>query len=104
MIALIAENREGIIQLCRRHRVRVLELFGSAADGSFQPESSDVDFLVEFESLQRGEHYDCYFGLLEGLQDLLRRKVDLVDPDGMRNPYFIRRVNESRRPVYDARS
>ena len=102
MIAVIDDQRERLETLCRRHRVRRLEVFGSAADGTFNPESSDLDFLVEFFSLGPGEHYEAYFGLWEGLEALFERKVDLVEPQAMRNPYFIRRVNESRKLLYAA--
>jgi predicted nucleotidyltransferase len=50
MIALLAEKRGDIDELCRRYRVNRLELFGSSFDGDFDQEKSDVDFLVEFES------------------------------------------------------
>jgi len=100
----VLEKEAELAELCRKHRVRRLEVFGSAADGTFDPERSDLDFLVEYEDLQPGEHYDAYFGLWEGLQALFGRKVDLVEPSGMTNPYFIRRVNESRTLIYDSGS
>ncbi len=102
MHRLIEEHKEQLDGLCRRFDVRRLEIFGSAADGTFKPESSDLDFLVEFVPLAPGDHYEAYFGLWEELQSLFGRKVDLVESDAMRNPYFIRGVNESRRPVYAA--
>ena len=37
-----------LAELCRRHRVRKLSLFGSALSGT-APQDSDVDLLVEFE-------------------------------------------------------
>jgi hypothetical protein len=36
------------------------------------------------------------------LVSLFGRSVDLVEPGGMRNPYFINRVNETRRMIYAA--
>jgi predicted nucleotidyltransferase len=39
---------EALAQLCRRHRIRRLSLFGSVLQGTARPDS-DVDFLVEFE-------------------------------------------------------
>lgn len=102
MIAEIGEQIDAVSELCRRYRVRRLEVFGSAADGTFDPARSDLDFLVEYLPLAPGEHYDAYFGLVEGLEALFGRKVDLVEAHMMSNPYFIRRVNESRRVVYDA--
>ena len=104
MIRAIDEQKGALAELCRRHRVRVLEVFGSAADGTFRPESSDIDFLVEFFPLGPGECYDAYFGLLESLQELFKRRVDLVHVECLKNPYFIRGVNSSRKLVYDARS
>ncbi len=102
MHCLIEENRDELNQLCQRFKVHRLELFGSAADGSFDLATSDLDFLVEFLELQPGEHFDAYFGLLESLRDLFQRKIDLVETKAMRNPYFIRRVNESRTSIYAA--
>ncbi len=102
MHRLIEDNRVELNQLCQRFKVHRLELFGSAADGSFDLDSSDLDFLVEFLRLQPGEHFDAYFGLLEALRDLFQRKIDLVETKAMRNPYFIRRVNESRISIYAA--
>ena len=102
IVELVEKERTTLAELCRRHRVHRLEVFGSAADGTFKPESSDLDFLVEFSPLSPGEHYEAFFGLWEELQALFGRKVDLVEPKAMRNPYFIRRVNESRKLVYAA--
>jgi len=102
MIAEIDTQRDQLEKLCRKHRVRRLEVFGSAADGTFDPERSDLDFLVEYEKLSPSEHYEAYFGLWEDLEALFHRKVDLVEPHTMRNPYFLKEVNATRKPVYAA--
>ncbi len=99
---VIEGKRKELAQLCERFRVQRFEVFGSAADGTFDPETSDLDFLVEFLPLREGEHFDAYFGLLEELQGLFERRIDLVETGAMRNPYFIRRVNESRTAIYAA--
>lgn len=101
MIAEIDLQRETLAKLCRKHRVRRLEVFGSAADGTFDPTRSDIDFLVEYLPLQSGEHYEAYFGLMEDLERLFGRRIDLVDATCLRNPYFIQGVNESRTSVYE---
>ena len=54
-------------ELCTRYGVCRLELFGSSATGGFDASRSDLDFLVEFLPLQRGQHADAYFGLKEEL-------------------------------------
>lgn len=99
----IVENKRAAIEaLCRRYGVRRLELFGSAATGQFGPEHSDLDFLVEFEQLPSGEFFRCYFDLLEALQELLGRKVDLVSPRAIQNRFMLAAVNRARIPLYAA--
>ena len=98
----IARHRAAINETCRRHRVRSLDLFGSAATGSFRPGESDFDFLVEFETMPSNGYADAYFGLLEALTDLLGRPVDLVVASAIRNPHFRESVEESRIPLYAA--
>lgn len=104
MVTIIQAQRSELESLCCKHPVRRLEVFGSAADGTFDPARSDIDFLVEYEELQPGEHYEAYFGLWEDLEALFGRKIDLIDPETIRNPFVLRRVNESRKLVYDAGS
>ena len=100
---LCVESKQAeLVELCREYRVRKLELFGSAANGRFNPETSDLDFLVEFDTTPRGESARCYFGLLFGLEDLLGRKVDLVDFRAIQNPYFLRSINKDRVVLYAA--
>src|SRR5216117_991529 len=100
MIDLIEQHRPALQELCRRYRVKTLEVFGSAADGTFDPARSDLDFLVQFSATEPRLHYECYFGMLESLQTLFGRPIDLVEADAMRNPYFIRGVKGSRRLLY----
>src|SRR4051812_13690407 len=100
MHPIVAEKCQEIAELCRRYHVRRLELFGSATGDQFNPESSDVDFTVEFEPLERSDYSDAYFGLLEGLELALGRPVDLITTRSIRNPYFKRRIEETRVPIY----
>ena len=86
--------------LCVSHRVRQLELFGSAVTGEFDPARSDIDFVVDFEPGDPATLFDRYFGLKESLEKLFGRSVDLVMAGAMRNPHFIASVNRSRRTVY----
>ena len=98
----IIEHRREIEEICRRYRVRRLELFGSATSDSFDPQRSDVDLLVEFEPLADGEHADAYFGLKESLASLLARPVDLVMTNAIRNRYFLEAIEPTRTLLYAA--
>jgi hypothetical protein len=103
LIAEIDERRAEIEQLCRRYRVQRLDLFGSAAGGGFRPDESDLDFLVEFHADARGPGYaDRYFGLLESLEELFHRPVDLVVASAISNPFFRQSVEETRVRLYAA--
>ncbi len=84
----LMRRRSEIERLCRQHRVRRLELFGSAATGGFRPGESDLDFLVEVEPLPAGTYADTYFGLLDALERLFDVPVDLVVASAIKNPYF----------------
>lgn len=100
MHPVIERHRVELSDICRRFFVARLEVFGSAADGDFDESTSDLDFLVEFAGVPDHERFGVYFGLLHALEDLFGRKVDLVEAGAPRNPYFLRRLNESRRIVY----
>jgi len=99
--AVVQSNRIAIEELCRRFEVARLEVVGSAADDTFNPRRSDIDFLVDFLPLPRGTMFDTYFGLLESLEALFGRKIDLVDATCLTNPYFIAGVHASRRTVFE---
>jgi uncharacterized protein len=101
MQADIAEKREALAALCRRYGVKRLEVFGSAARGAdFDPDRSDFDFLVEFEERGDGSPRVQFFGFAEALEALLGRRVDLVEPSAVRNPYLRASINRSRELVY----
>lgn len=100
MIDLLESKRAEIIALCKHYRVQRLDVFGSAATGPFDPQKSDVDFLVEFQPLPPGQRAEAYFGLLEALQTLLGRPVDLVVARAIQNPYFRQAVDRTREVLY----
>ena len=102
MIPLIEEKRQELESLCKRFGVKRLELFGSAADGTFEQGRSDLDFLVEFGEIADGAHADHYFGLLFALEALFARSVDLVMTEAVENPYFLADVDRSRIVLYAA--
>jgi predicted nucleotidyltransferase len=88
--------------LCVRHRVGRLDLFGSAARGDFDPASSDLDFLVEFEPMPPREHAKSFFGLLDDLAGLFGRRIDLLEPEPIENPYLRASIERSREVLYEA--
>lgn len=95
-------DREKVAELCRKHGVRRLVLFGSAARGTdFDPRHSDIDFLVEFDPATP-KLFRRYQDLQRELEDLLGRPVDLVGRRSLENPYFARTVFEASEELYAA--
>ena len=89
-------------QLCAKHHVRNLELFGSATSSRFDPETSDLDFIVEFVDSESSVLFTTYFDLKESLEELFERPVDLVMADAIRNQYFLESIAPSRTRLYAA--
>lgn len=104
MIPLVEQNLGAIAELCRRFGVRKLDLFGSAATGEFNEETSDIDFIYEFAEREGLDHFHRFFDFMEALEALLGRKIDLNPEPSGRNPIYTRSVNRSRVPVYRERS
>lgn len=104
MIAqVVTEKLAEIRAACEKHRVRNLWLFGSATTPEFDPERSDLDFLVEFEpGVKRGAFDDVYFLLLDDLRAIFGRKIDLAERKAITNRYMIRSIESTRTPVYAA--
>jgi predicted nucleotidyltransferase len=103
MIDLIEEHRGEIEALCREFGVTRLELFGSAATGEFDPERSDIDFLVDYPpDYDFGLWLSRYFEFKERLEEVLGLPVDLVMMSAMRKPWFIEAVNQTRQLLYAA--
>ncbi len=102
MIPAIEEHRAELVELCRHHHVVRLSLFGSATRNDFDPERSDLDFLVDFEPQPMGGYADSFFGLLESLELLFGRSIDLVVDSAIRNPYFRQSVDQTTSLLYAA--
>ena len=95
-------ERQKVRELCLRYGVERLDLFGSATERHFDPERSDLDFVVLFRDRDEQGLFDRYFGLKEDLGRLFDREVDVLMDGAIKNPYFKRNVNESRTPLYAA--
>jgi uncharacterized protein len=103
MHPIIEQNLTAIRTLARDYGVTRLEVFGSVCTPEFDPNRSDIDFLVEYP-----DDYDFgpWLGRLQDFQqalaDLLGYKVDLVMTSALRNKWFRRLANETRTVLYDA--
>jgi len=79
MIPLVADRLQAIRELCREYGIERLELFGSAATEAFDPDRSDVDFLVSYPAgYDFGPWLARHQDLEAALNLLLGHDVDLV--------------------------
>ena len=98
----IESRTKEIAEICRRHRVKRLDLFGSAARGAdFDPETSDADFLVAFTPPMRDDLFDRFMGLKLDLSDALDRDVDLIRMGTVRRQHIQAHIDGSRETVYE---
>ena len=75
---------ERIPDLRKKFGIRKIGIFGSVAQGKAS-EESNVDVLVEFEEGQAS--FDHFMELIQYLEDLLGKRVDLVTTRGL-SPYL----------------
>lgn len=98
---MLEKNTEAIHNLCKKHKVAKLYAFGSVLTSAFN-EDSDVDFLVEFERNDIPRFVGNFFELQFALEDLLCRKVDLIEYEAIQNPYFKEEIDETRRLIFES--
>ena len=91
-----------LASLCRRYGVQQLYVFGSAVTDAFKPERSDVDVLVTLADAPPTEQGDTLLALWESLEQLFQRRVDLLTPNSLRNPYLKAEIERTKQFVYDA--
>lgn len=102
MNKLISDSVDKIIALCEKHKVISFSLFGSAARDTMT-ENSDIDFLVSFsEDLEVLEYADNYFSLLDGLETIIGKKIDLVSVKSLKNPILKEAIYSSKIDLYAA--
>ncbi len=85
---------------CRRWKIREFSLFGSVLREDFGPES-DVDVLVSFDP---DSEWDLFHlaEMRDELMALFGRDVDLVEKEGLRNPFRRRTILDTREVIYHA--
>lgn len=88
---LLKEKREEILSLAAQHGASNVRIFGSVARGVAKPDS-DVDFLVEMET---GRSLLDRVALIQDLEDLLGKKVDVANVKGLRDAWRDRILNEA---------
>ena len=96
-------NKDKLYELCEKHKVQELYLFGSILTDKFN-ETSDIDILIQFFQMDLLDYFDNYMELKEELEKLFKRPVDLVENQAIRNPIFRKVVDREKRLVYERKN
>jgi predicted nucleotidyltransferase len=100
MHSIFETHKNELTSLCEKFGVSKLESFGSICTGAFDPDHSDLDMIATFEDT--GPGYSVrYLGLVESLEHLLDRHVDLLTPSAIKSPLFRRSVDACRQVIYE---
>ena len=104
MVEAIATKLEDVRSLCQKHGVVRLWLFGSAVKPGVRFDAdSDFDFLVEFDRKHvplRG-FSDPFWQLLMDLEEVLGRRIDLVELRPFKDPHFAAELEHTRQLIYE---
>ena len=92
-------DKTKLTNLCRAMGVKSLSVFGSVVRRAFVPGQSDIDFLVEFDSVS----LDGYFDFLDGLKKIFHyENIDLVTSAALKNRIIRQEILSSQENIYAA--
>jgi len=100
---LIDNYKNQIVELCDNHKVKELYLFGSILTDKFN-DSSDIDMLIQFHQVELLDYFDNYMDLKEKLEKILKRPVDLLENQAIRNPIFRQVLDREKRLFYERKN
>ncbi len=99
MNPVVEKYRNQIINLCEKHKVKSLYVFGSVLTTEFNDES-DIDFIVDFLPQDVFEYTENYYELKFALESMFEREIDLLEAKAIKNPYFKAILDENKKLIY----
>lgn len=91
--------KDDVNKLCIQYNVKSLYVFGSVLTNRFT-KKSDIDLVVEIDTIDPYEYADSYFNLKFALQDLFKRKIDLLESKSIKNQYIRENIDQSKMLIY----
>lgn len=98
-MSIIQEHAAEINSLCENHKVKQLYAFGSVLTDKFNS-NSDIDLIVDFLQLDLLDYADNYFDLKFALENVFKRKIDLLEEKAIKNPFFKQAIKQQRQLLY----
>jgi predicted nucleotidyltransferase len=103
MITGINFKSSEFITLCKSHKVRELFAFGSVVNGNFTKDS-DIDLVVDIDEKDPVNKGGLLLSLWDKFEKYFGRKVDLLTPDSIRNPYLKESIDDTKKLIYSSGS
>lgn len=98
-MTLIDRNIDTIRSLCKKHKVAKLFVFGSILTDHFR-KNSDIDFIVDFQNMELYDYADNYFEFKTALENIFKRKIDLLENQAINNPYLRQSIDSQKQIIY----
>ena len=96
---LMKKYQKELNKACSTFMVDELYAFGSILTDKFNAQS-DIDFIVSIKSEDPIEYAENYFNLKFELEDIFKRKIDLLEQKAIRNKAFENLINQKKMLVY----
>lgn len=97
------QHKKSISQLCKSYDVNTLFAFGSVITNEFRSDS-DIDLVVDIQSLDPITYADNYFNLKFELEKILERQVDLLEMKSIRNKFLKSEIDRTKVLLYGDKS
>ena len=99
--ATISKNPRLFKELCQKHRITRLYAFGSSITPNFNETASDIDLLVDVDVQDAANRGETLLSLWDNLEAYFGRKVDLLTPGSIRNPFLKSNIDRTKELIYD---
>jgi uncharacterized protein len=97
---LIKLRNHDFLLFCKTHQVKYLYAFGSSITDHYTPDS-DIDLVVEIDEPDPLNRGDLLLSFWMEMESLFEKKVDLLTPDSIRNPYLKKQIESTKKLIYD---
>jgi len=95
----LEKYKKDIRILCQKNKIKTLYAFGSILTDRFT-DKSDIDLIVDIDSIDPLDYADNYFNLKFALEELLKRQIDLLENKAIKNPYLRDNIDNSKILLY----
>lgn len=103
LLTLIKERPSYFTELCKKYSVDKMYAFGSSITDHFDPQSSDIDIVVNVDISDPADRGEALLSLWNQLEIFFGRKVDLLTEDSIRNPFLKSNIDRTKQLIYDGK-